>query len=62
MTRDQLCAELLGERFGPPPVAELGRPPARDFGAGGPDSPESGAFRLHVLGQALSSHPERSTA
>lgn len=41
--------ELLAERFGPPPTAELHRPLLENVGAGGPDTAEVVAYRRGVL-------------
>jgi hypothetical protein len=48
-TREQLLAELMAERFGPPPIAELGRPLTEQLGGGGPDTPANIAHRRRVL-------------
>jgi len=41
--------DLLRERFGPVPTAELHRPLREESGDGGADTPENVAKRLRVL-------------
>ena len=41
--------ELIRERFGPPPLAELHRPLAREIGVPGPATPAATAARIRVL-------------
>jgi hypothetical protein len=49
VTGDELHAELLRERFGPVPTAELRRPLREECGDGGADTPENVAARRRVL-------------
>jgi len=49
--------DLLRERFGPVPTAELHRPLAEAVGAGGPDTEEKVRHRIRIL-MALDSDGE----
>lgn len=49
MSARDFYAELLRERFGPVPTAELRRPLREECGDGGADTPERVAKRLRVL-------------